>query len=381
VLRGGAPNAWSRKNLPKRVEAKVGVAASRLHFLGGVAGWGYPAVGDDHLPVLKVTLHFAGGVNEELLFRNGQEIADYIGQFDVPKSKGLPQWTRRGQIRWHSAEVQGTNVIDRITLESFDNEVAPTLFAITAENGPRSATPANGAAAHKTGSDAAEVLSKAAPGSLRILVVGGGSSHDFQRWFNLQDLEVLRKLPKSLVVYTENTADIADAAPHCDVIYLANNKPIGRPESRQAIFDHVKAGKGLLLVHPALWYNWADWPEYNRQLVGGGSRSHDRYGEFEVTVLSDVQSPVSAGLPASFRITDELYHDVRDDQGIARKVLATGKSPADGRVFPVAWVSQMGKGRLACITLGHDGQAHSHPAYQRLLQQATTWVADCEQAK
>ncbi len=78
VLRGGAPNAWSRKNLPKRVEAKVGVAASRLHFLGGVAGWGYPAVGDDQLPVLKVTLHFAGGASEELLFRNGQEIADYI---------------------------------------------------------------------------------------------------------------------------------------------------------------------------------------------------------------------------------------------------------------------------------------------------------------
>lgn len=381
VLRGGAPNAWSRKNLPKRVEAKVGVAASRLHFLGGVAGWGYPAVGDDHLPVLKVTLHFAGGANEELLFRNGQEIADYIGQFDVPKSKGLPQWTRRGQIRWHSADVQGTNVIERMTLESFDNHVAPTLFAITAENGPRSATPSKEAAAQKTGSDAAEVLANAAPGSLRILVVGGGSSHDFQRWFNLQDLEVLRKLPKAVVVYTETTADIADAAPHCDVIYLANNKPIGRPESRQAVFDHVKAGKGLLLVHPALWYNWADWPEYNRQLVGGGSRSHDRYGEFEVTVLSDVQSPVSAGLPVSFKITDELYHDVRDDQGIARKVLATGKSPADGRVFPVAWVSQMGKGRLACITLGHDGQAHSHPAYQRLLQQATTWVADRGESK
>ena len=53
---------------------------------------------------------------------------------------------------------------------------------------------------------------------------------------------------------------------------------------RKAIFDFADAGRGLLLVHPALWYNWPDWPEYNRVLVGGGARSHDKYGEFEVTV-------------------------------------------------------------------------------------------------
>jgi type 1 glutamine amidotransferase len=166
-----------------------------------------------------------------------------------------------------------------------------------------------------------------------------------------------------------------------DVIFLSNNKPIRSAESRKVIQNQVKSGKGLLLVHPALWYNWADWPEYNRDLVGGGSKSHDRYGEFEVTVLGDAKSPITAGLPASFKITDELYHHFRDEQGVAPMVLATGKSPHDGRVFPIVWVSQVREGRVACITLGHDGQAHSHPVYKQLLKQAVLWAAGREPVK
>ncbi len=381
VLKGGAPNSWSRKNLPQKVELKVGVPASRLHFLGGVAGWGYPAVNDDNLPVLKVTLQFAGGATEEMVFRNGQEIADYIGQFDVPKSKGLPQFTRRGQIRWHSRNVKGTGVIEKMTLESYDNQVAPTIFAITAENGPRTPDQADAAPAATGPSAAVTALSGAPKDALKILIVGGGSSHDFQRWFNLQDVETLRTLPGAVVAYTENTDDIAAEGSMADVIYLSNNKPIGNPESRKVIQNHLKAGKGLMLIHPALWYNWADWPEYNRDIVGGGSRSHDKYGEFEVTVLTDVKSPVTAGLPATFKISDELYHHNKDGQGVAEMVLATSKSPIDGRVFPTVWVSQVREGRVACITLGHDGQAHSHPVYKQLLKQTANWAAGREPLK
>lgn len=381
VLKGGAPNSWSRKTLPQKVEVKVGVAATRLHFLGGVAGWGFPAVSDDQLPVLKVTLQFAGGGTEEMIFRNGQEFADYIGQIDVPKSKGLPQFTRRGQIRWHSHDVRGTGVIEKLTLESYDNDVAPTLFAITADNGPRGATPAAAVSA-PVPPTAAATLSAAPKDSLRILIVGGGSSHDFQRFFNLADAATLRELPGAVVAYTENTDEIAAAAPFADVLYLSNNKPIGSAASREAVMKHAQSGKGLLLIHPALWYNWADtWPEYNRTLVGGGAKSHDKFGEFEVTVLGDVKSPVTAGLPATFKITDELYHYVRDNDGVPPLVLATGKSPHDGRVFPVVWLSQHRDGRIANVTLGHDGQAHSHPAYQRLLKQAAQWAAGREPLK
>ena len=377
VLRGGAPNSWSRKNLPQKVEVTVGVPASRLHFLGGVAGWGYPAVGDAQLPVLKVTLNFQGGGREEWIFRNGQEFADYIARVDVPKSRGLPDWTRRGQVRWHTREVQGTNVIESLTLESFDNGVAPTIFAITADNGPRETPQAEAPA---TRSPAVATLAAAPADALRILIVGGGSSHDFQRFFHLADAATLRELPGAVVAYTEDPDDIAAAAPYLDVLYLSNNQPILGAASREAVFRQAASGRGLLLVHAALWYSWSDWPEYNRDLVGGGSRSHDRFGEFEVTVHTDPQSPLTAGLPGSFRIHDELYHHVRNPEGVPPLVLATGRSPHDGREFPVVWLSQHREGRIACITLGHDGQAHSHPAYRQLLKQAALWAGGREPA-
>ncbi len=81
-----------------------------------------------------------------------------------------------------------------------------------------------------------------------------------------------------------------------DVLYLANNQPISDPATRKAIFDFVDAGKGLVLAHPAIWYNWKDWPEYNQKLVGGGSRGHNKYGPFDVTVTNQAH-PIMKGVP------------------------------------------------------------------------------------
>ena len=68
-----------------------------------------------------------------MIFRNAVEFADWIGAYDVPGSKGMPELVRRGQIRVFSKDVKSRSVIKTITLESFDNHVAPTLIAITAK--------------------------------------------------------------------------------------------------------------------------------------------------------------------------------------------------------------------------------------------------------
>ena len=175
VLKGGDPASWSRKSLPQRVEVKVGVAAARLHFLGGVAGWGYPAV-SDKLDALKATLHFADGTKQEMVFKNGVEIADYNGRAEVGGSKNLNWTAGRGQIRWHSRDVTRNAVIEKLTLESFDNGVAPTLFAITAETGSAGGAPV----ASPAGASPAAALPTLKWGSgLKVLLIGGGASHDY----------------------------------------------------------------------------------------------------------------------------------------------------------------------------------------------------------
>ena len=81
------------------------------------------------------------------------------------------------------------------------------------------------------------------------------------------------------------------------------------------------------------------------------------------------------GVPGTFEIDDELYHFVKDPKGQPIEVLATGKSPRDGRTFPVVWVRRHVRGRIVCVTLGHDGRAHDHPAYKAILRNGVRWAA------
>jgi type 1 glutamine amidotransferase len=199
--------------------------------------------------------------------------------------------------------------------------------------------------------------------------VGGGSSHDFDRWFRDADARLLG------AEYTADPARIAPALPGLAVLALANNQPIPDPAARKAIFEFADSGGGLLLVHAATWYNWKDWPEYNRDLVGGGSRGHDRLQEFEVAVVEEGH-PLMAGVPRTFRIRDELYRFERDPAGPPIRVLARGKSPESGREYPVVWTVERPRGRIVCVTLGHDGGAHEHEAYRTILRNAVSWLRE-----
>jgi putative membrane-bound dehydrogenase-like protein len=366
VLKGG--NGFSR-TLPQKVEIKAGAKANVLHFLGGVAGWGYPCCGDnknENLPVAKVTVNYAGGESEELTFRNAVEFADYIGKYEVPGSREVPDVVRNGQLRWFSKPLQKNGTIEKITLESFNNAVAPVFVAITAEqssNPPPVASAAPAPAAPK------EPLKIEAA----TLIVGGGSSHNFDRWFNKEDSATLAKAFVK-VAYTDQPALLTpEIVERLDVLYLCNNQPIPDKAVRDAISARAAAGKGLLLVHPALWYNWSDWPEYNRNLVAGGARSHDKFGEFEVEVLNR-EHPIMKGLPEKFKITDELYHVEKDTAGPAIEVLALGRNTTTGKTYPAVWITKSPNSHIVCITLGHDEKAHQLPEFQTLLVNAHEWA-------
>lgn len=223
------------------------------------------------------------------------------------------------------------------------------------------------------GSFALVSAQEAAP-KIRALIVGGGTHHDFDRWFNTADVATLKATGKIDAEYTGNTDSVLPKLKSIDVLYLSNNQPMKGGDLRKAIFDLADLGRGLLLVHPALWYNWSDWPEYNRKLVGGGARSHDKYGEFEVTV-DQPDHPVMKGVPASFRIADELYHFQKDAEGASIQVLATGRNLSSGKTYPVVWIVHHPKARILAVTLGHDGKAHEHDAFKSLLQNGATWAA------
>ncbi|HAV63384.1 MAG TPA: hypothetical protein DCY13_13585, partial [Verrucomicrobiales bacterium] len=304
---------------PEEINIPVNAEANRIHFLSGIGGWAWPYDGDrlHGKPVVKVTVHYTGGGSEEMTFKNGVEYADYINNSDVPGSKPVADLVNGGQVRYFSKDLGRTAKIERITLSSFNNEIAPTFVGITVEKADgsvqRSASAAGASAPAAAGSWGAGV---------KALLIGGGASHDYEKWFNDYDSSVLRETGKYSPRYFEPQDVTVSLVKEADVILLSANKAFPDPAVREAIFAHVEAGRGLVLLHPGLWYNWKDWPEFNKVLAGGGSRGHDRLGEFEVKVTQP-DHPLVKNVPAIFAITDELYYYVQDpDGGTPIEVLA-----------------------------------------------------------
>ncbi len=380
VLKGGSGVA---KRMPQKVEVnQVNIKASRLHFLGGVGGWMYPYGGEGtkNLPGAKVTVNYTDGQQEEFVLKNGIEFADWNGEADVPGSKMVAGAVRHGQVRAFARELAHAGTIQTITLESFNNSVAPVFVAITAEIGPANTKLADATAASGVASD---VRTSTASTSARlpwgdgtkVLLVGGGTSHDFKKFFNLADTAILKAAGYS-VNYTEDPETTARELPKVDVAILSVNKAgWDTPEVRKTLFHFADAGKGIVLLHAGVWLNYPKWPEYNANIVGGMSRGHDRLGEFEVKVLN-TSHPITKGVPESFRIIDELYYFNPDPAGTPIEVLAqTSTSTGTKKEHPSVWIVKHPKARIAGIALGHDARAHDLPAFRTLLENSVKWAA------
>ena len=212
-----------------------------------------------------------------------------------------------------------------------------------------------------------------APDPIAVLTAGGGASHDFDRWFHEEDAGVLEEAGMH-AAYTDMPAHILPALDTLDVLRIVTNQPMTAPELHEGVFYFVGAGKGLVIGHPGAWYNWSNWPEYNRELVGGGARSHRQYGAFTVQVI-EPDHPVMAGVPAEFIIEDELYRSERDPDGSSIHVLAKAEEVETGETYPIVWTVHRTNGRIVVNTLGHDGAAHQHPAYARILRNSVEWAA------
>ena len=159
-----------------------------------------------------------------------------------------------------------------------------------------------------------------------------------------------------------------------------NRKFFDTPEYRKALFAFAAAGKGLVMLHPGTWYGFAEWPELNAQIVGGGARGHDRIAKYSVNALKP-DHPILRGVPATFEVEDELYYINAEPDKIPAgtasiEVLAqTSPSVKFKAPHPVLWITKHDKARIVGLTIGHDERVHDLPAYQALLTNSVKWTS------
>jgi uncharacterized protein len=225
--------------------------------------------------------------------------------------------------------------------------------------------------AHGTHSFPAEATPFEWGTGIKVLIISGGGWHDFDRWFNQADTATLKAAGITSVNFTKNPTNAAVELPKADVAILsANAVDFDSPAYRKALFDHIGAGKGVVVLHSGAWHNWG-WPDYDLDVVGGSYNTHDGKGPFQEHVL--VHHPVTEGLPETFNAVDETYHTVADPAGPGVDVLV--EAVRGPNKFASVWVVHNPKARIVCIALGHDGDTHNNPDFKKLLCNAVTWAA------
>ncbi len=414
VLKGGPNPDTHSQSFPQRVEVPVNVRAKRLHLLSGISGWGYPAFKGE-TPALRVVVLYDDGQREVFQLINGRHFADYIRKVDVPASQYVEGLTEGQQMRLISLELTRPAMAKTLILESpAGNRTVPVIAAITADiegklgyepvkgvpGGPpganakgkgkgkaKAATPAVSGPAEeqpKTGGQGDGPLHPATPpqweaSKTKVLVIGGGSSHDFANFFGTTDVATLKAAGFS-VHYTEDRDQAAAELANADVAVISvNRKFFDTTAYRQALFDFAAAGKGIVMLHPGTWYGYQNWPELNAQIVGGGARGHDKIHPFEVKKVKD--HAVMEGVPDSFTIEDELYYMNAEPEnlppGTASIEVLAETSPSDKyqKPHPCVWITQHPTARIVGITPGHDARTHDHQAFKRLLSNAVKWAS------
>src|SRR5688572_4348544 len=148
-----------------------------------------------------------------------------------------------------------------------------TFTLASPAQGPQAPAPAPGASAPaaatecpKTGGRGDAPLPEARPvvwqtGKKKVLLVGGGSSHNFTEFFDRADSATLAAAGFG-VNYTEDRDRVVKELAGAVVAVLSvNRRCFDSADYRRVLFEYANAGKGIVLVHAGAWYMYPQWPE------------------------------------------------------------------------------------------------------------------------
>jgi len=211
-----------------------------------------------------------------------------------------------------------------------------------------------------------------------VLIVTG-IDHPAHNWRQTAPAlaETLRKDRRLKPRVVEDPHFLDSSAVHrYDVVvlhFMSWEQPTPGPKAQANLRRFVQDGKGLFVIHFGCGA-FRDWPEF-RNLAGRiwdpKARAHDPRGPFRVNI-TDVASPITQGL-APFETEDELYTCLTGDRPV--DMLATARSKVDGKIYPMAFTFNYGKGRVFHSALGHDVKAISNPGAAELFRRGCAWAA------
>ena len=190
---------------------------------------------------------------------------------------------------------------------------------------------------------------------------------------------------------------------------------VAPPETLKSRFLALtEAGKGMVFLHHAI-AGWPTWPEYG-EIIGGRfhyapaqmrgravpDSGYRHAVDYNVKVLGN--HPVTAGIPETFPVTDELYlYEVFEADVVPLLVsdfdfsaenfgsayeATGGTQPGDtSQAAPwrqdrgsnlVGWVKHYNNSPIVYLQMGDAPAVYDNPHYRQLIYNAIDWVCSAE---
>lgn len=216
---------------------------------------------------------------------------------------------------------------------------------------------------------------------MRALIFCNGEGGDFHDPVEMSEIFRDGLVAEGVEVELHKTMDcLSDADRLKAVDVIIPNWTMGKLEGEHwgNIEAAVSEGTGLAGVHGGAGDAFRDNLGY-QWLVGGQFVGHPYGGEYEVT-LTDVKSPITAGMTSPFTYSSEQYYMLVDS---ANTVLATTVYGGDEKYrqggemkLPVVWTKTWGKGRVFYSALGHAAQEfRDYPEVLAMTIRGMLWAA------
>ncbi len=210
--------------------------------------------------------------------------------------------------------------------------------------------------------------------AVRALVVTGGHTYETSFYTLFEgNPEIKATVDPHPMPYRRG-----DLRPRYDVLVLYDSMQEISDEERDNLTAFVEGGKGVVLLHHAL-VDYSDWRWWYEEVVGARwLKKQSKPLKWKTTWKHDVdmvaypvkEHPILEGID-KFEINDETYKGMWFSPDI-EVLLKTDHPTSDG---PLVWIGPCEKSRVVSIELGHGRQAHMHPTYKRLVNNAILWAA------
>lgn len=173
------------------------------------------------------------------------------------------------------------------------------------------------------------------------------------------------------------------------VIFNNSTGKLLNDEQKLNLANYVEGGGSLMGIHGAGDNSHGDFPWYVNNVPGAVFSHHPiehHLQETTVTLNPVPDSLMTAGLPQSFKHTDEWYVFLDNPRAKGFNIIysidgesiipngnflwMTDKDFGMGKDHPVAWYKQTGKGRTFYTSMGHDSVAWGQEAFVKMLENA-----------